>query len=507
MSYSPSALRYGSHKIGPYRYGDMKWDDYHLDIQYAVEEGAQNIVSATRDQAGQLESIGTTLEDLRSDLNMGFSLMIERLDEQISLTQAVIEELRGIHKTLKSPLITQADELVGLGHDNLRRGLLGKALECFLRSEQLYDVNPILHFYIGKLHLDGRDETDNLINWPEAERHMLLAAKYAKAQGEEMKNWLIVWDEAYLHAAEANYLMSSEAARLGNSSEAAASMQRAAQLAEQGARGRDRLYFAAKCRCRLGNNSAALDILRKLADSFHWYWSKAAVDPDLAPIRSEIVALSETILTEAGPHTRQAMDSFEGAKRSVKNARDVDSRFSNGYYTTEVTALETSVQGQEKVLHSRKGSMGEVVKACDALRQHGATLTSSIVDEHIGILEGRLRPFIAEVSQEETKLDQVRREYSFGTFFASVVVWTLLGTPVACLVVHKASEGFTQGASEGFPYAVAIAVIINLIVVWPGRQIQQQLRLRAASQRAQGPRERLNGEIYKIRDLKAKLLS
>lgn len=285
MSYSPAILRYGSQKIGPYRYGDMKWDDYHLDLLYAVEEGAQNIVSATREQTGQLESIGSTLEGLRSDLNMGFSLMIERLDEQIGLTEAVIEELRGIHKTLKSPLITQADELVGLGHDNLRRGLYGKALECFLRSEQLYDVNPVLHFYIGKLRLDGRDETDDLVNLPEAERHMLLAAKYAKAQGDEMKNWLIVWDEAYLRAAEANYLMSSEAARLGNSSEATTSMQRAAQLAKQGARGRDRIYFAAKCECRLGNNSATLEILRKLADSFHWYWSKAAVNPDLEPVR------------------------------------------------------------------------------------------------------------------------------------------------------------------------------------------------------------------------------
>jgi hypothetical protein len=333
----------------------------------------------------------------------------------------------------------------------------------------------------------------------------LLAAKYAKGQGEEMKNWLIVWDEAYLLAAQANYLMSSEAARLGNTSVAEASMRRAAQLAEQGARSRDRIYFAAKCECRLGNKSAALDILNKLADSFHWYWSKAAVDPDLAPIRSEIVALSETILTEPGPQTRHALDSFEGAKRSVANSRDLDSQFSHGYHATEVAALESLLEGQNHVLYSRKGSMGEVIEACDAIRQNGAMLTRSIIDEQIGILEGRLAPFNAEVTQEETKLDQVKREYSFGKFFGGVVGWTVCLTPAACFLGHRPSERFTQATSESIPYAVAISVIINLIVVWPGRRIQQQSRLRAALRRAEGPRERLNGEIYKMRDLKAKL--
>jgi len=185
MSYSPSALRYGSYKIGPYRYGEKKWDDYQLDIQYAVQEGSENTAGEIREQtrrvASELGSIGSSIEDLRSDLNMGFSLMVERLEEQIALTGAVIEELQGIHKTLKSPLITQADELFRLGYDNLRRGLFDKALECFLRSEKLYDVNPLLQCRMGMVYLQGRDDTENLVNLPEAERHMLLAAKYAKA--------------------------------------------------------------------------------------------------------------------------------------------------------------------------------------------------------------------------------------------------------------------------------------------------------------------------------------
>jgi hypothetical protein len=86
-------------------------------------------------------------------------------------------------------------------------------------------------------------------------------------------------------------------------------------------------------------------------------------------------------------------------------------------------------------------------------------------------------------------------------------LFTLLATPVACLAVGKGSEGLGQAALDGLPYAVATSVIISLVVVWPGAEIRQQLRLRAASRRVQGPRQSLSDEIYKMRDLKAKLLS
>jgi hypothetical protein len=510
MSYTPAVLRYGSYKIGPYRYGEKKWDDYLLDIQYAVQEGSEDIAREAREQTSQLGSIASSIEDLRSDLNMGFSLMVGRLEEQITLTQAVIEELQGIHKTLKSPLITQADELIRLGHDNLRRGLFGKALECFLRSEQLYDVNPILQFHIGMVYLEGRDDTENLVNLPEAERHLLVAAKYAKAQEAEFKGSRIVWDDAYLHAAEANYLMSSEAARLRRSSEAAAYLQRAAQLAQQGARGRDRFYLAAKCHCLLGNGAAAKDIIRKLADAFHWYYSKAAADPDFMAIRDELVALQETLLSEPGPLTQQAKESLARATTCVENARDVDSRFSHRYHAQEIAALETSLRAQEGLLHSRKASMGEVAEGCNDIRQNGAKLTRTIIDEQIGILEGRLAPFISEVHQEKTKLDEVRRGASFGVFMGSVIVWTLILTPVACLVVsfpQRLEYVVHHGIPAGFLYALGISIIISLVAVWPGRQIRQQSKVRAASQRTHEPINRLNGEISKLRELRATLLS
>ncbi len=510
MSYSPAVLRYGSMKIGPYRYGEKKWEDYVLDVRDAVQEGADKVQRAVREQTTQLASLHSSLEEFRSDLNMGFALMVETLQEQISATQAVIEELQGIHKTLKSPLITQADELLRLGEDNLRRGLMNKALECFLRSEQLYDVNPILQFHIGLLYLEGRDDTDNLINLREAERHLLLAAKYAKAQEAEFKNWCTVWDDAYLHAAEANYLMSSEAASLRSSTDATTCLERAAQLAERGARGRDRFYLAAKCHCLLGNSSAAIAIIRRLSDAFHWYCSKAAADPDFRCITADLVAMHETLLSEPGPLTRQAQDSIALTRTWLERAREVDSRLSHGYHAQEIATLASSLRSQEEDLSSRKVSMQAVLEASESIHNNGAKLVRSIIDDHIGILEGQLAPFVSEVNAEKAKLDELQHKGSLGIFVGSVVIWTLCLTPVACAVIsfpRGLDYVVNHGLPTGFLYAFGVSMLVSFAVVWPGRQFRQHLKLRATSRRNEGPINRLNQEIRKLRDMRTILFS
>ena len=75
-------LRYGSNKglVTDYRYGTKKWDDYLLDIGYAVEKQGATIQSQIRSSeilyAKQVEGQRATVEALaaiNSDLSWGLS--------------------------------------------------------------------------------------------------------------------------------------------------------------------------------------------------------------------------------------------------------------------------------------------------------------------------------------------------------------------------------------------------------------------------------------------------
>src|ERR1700734_1380899 len=115
----------------PYHYGVFKWDDYLLDIRETIEAG--NLVqrkdgrrNATleavreqtqelRAQTSQLQELERTLEsgfeDMRASFEWGFTLLADRMDTQIEQLSQIAARLDAIHKTLQSPLLTQAREL------------------------------------------------------------------------------------------------------------------------------------------------------------------------------------------------------------------------------------------------------------------------------------------------------------------------------------------------------------------------------------------------------------
>jgi tetratricopeptide (TPR) repeat protein len=106
--------------------------------------------------------------------------------------------------------VNQARELFRIGQERLGKGLLDKALEAFLQSEQKNDVDFLLQLQIGKLHLYGRDAASNVIDLPQAERHLLLAARYADAEKGTIPGWNEYCGQAYFHAAVAVYLLGEQ---------------------------------------------------------------------------------------------------------------------------------------------------------------------------------------------------------------------------------------------------------------------------------------------------------
>ena len=212
-----------------YYYGEHKWDEYLLDIQDTIESGHaadqkamqkqandraaanEEHLDVLREQAEHMrhieDALESGLEELRAEFEWGFSLMVDRMDTQIEHLSQIAARLDAIHKTLQSPLRTQARELFQLGLEHFHKGLLDRALEAYLKAEEKNEVDFPLQLQIGKLYLYGRDEDDNVIDCTKAEKHLLLAARYADAEKGTFSQWNVYCGEAYFHAAVAAYLI------------------------------------------------------------------------------------------------------------------------------------------------------------------------------------------------------------------------------------------------------------------------------------------------------------
>lgn len=312
--------------FGPYHYGVYKWDDYLLDIQDAIKGGnlakrqvvqrQEEAVEVAREQAEELrrqtahlDEIAQTLEigfeGLRAEFQWGFTLMVDRMDTQIDQLDQIAAKLDAIHKTLQSPLLTQAKELFQIGQENYRKGLLDKALDAYLKAEQKNEVYFPLQLQIGKLFLYGRDEDDDVINLPEAERHLLLAARYAGAEKGTVPQWNRYCGEAYFHAAVAAYLVGEQEEAAGRPDSVRACLERAlghlTKAATLWSQFTEIVYLQAKCHALLGQTQQAVQKLEILSDRDRRYFAKATEDRDFKSLGAEVETVFRRATITPGP--------------------------------------------------------------------------------------------------------------------------------------------------------------------------------------------------------------
>jgi tetratricopeptide (TPR) repeat protein len=335
--------------IGPYYYGKRKWDNYLLDIQQTIESGnaanrqgarlqsealeiAHEQVEELRQQTEQLRNIDQTLqsglEELRAEFEWGFTLMVDRMDTQINLLSKVAAELDAIHQTLKSPLINQAQELFRLGEQHFNEGLLDRALKDFLDSEQKNEVHPLLQLQIGKLYLYGCSDTYNLVDLPQAERHLLLAARYADAKKKTLSKWSDLCGQAYFHAGVASYLIGEQEQTAGHPDSMRTCLERAlghlAKAAALWPRFTEILYTKAKCHALLGQIQDAEQNLEALSDRDRRYSAKAAQDDDFNAFRAGVEVLFKRATESPGPLARAASAKIDGATEALTWAKRSD---------------------------------------------------------------------------------------------------------------------------------------------------------------------------------------
>jgi tetratricopeptide (TPR) repeat protein len=345
--------------IWPYHFGEHRWDNYLLDLHESLEANAgtsQGILQAQerateiyREQADelqqqtiQLEAIRDSLDEIQADLRWGFNVVIDRLDRQIAVFSEAVKALDAIHKTLQSPLMTQAKELFDWGEDRFHKGLYDKALDAFLHSEQKNEVNFLLQLRIGTLFLEGRNRDCNVIDLPSAEKHLVLADRYAQAEAKSVPNWREFSGEARYRAGMAAYLIGEQKQQAGDSSAMRACLERAVEHFQRSLQFRDNnctIYSQAKCHALLGQKQDALALFEMLSDRNRKYLAEVTHDPDFDSIRNDVERVLKQAVENPGPRARRAATRLDDADKLLKWTKQVVSNTAS----SQIVAFEQSL--------------------------------------------------------------------------------------------------------------------------------------------------------------------
>lgn len=239
-----------------------------------------------------LEDVNHELEKLHADFNYNMALLIDEVMINNKLFTDLINKLDTIHKTLESPTLTQAREFYNIGCERLSKGLLDKALEAFLEAEKKNDTDFFTQFHIGKLYLYGADEDDNIVNLASAKKHLLLAARYAKAEITVDSNFSKFAAEALLHASISVYAQLGENEIKNDIDKTNLLLQEAKKLTSDAIKMYkdipESFYHLAKYTSLLNDPESAIHSLESAIVSDRNYAVKVDIDHAFDPIRPHV---------------------------------------------------------------------------------------------------------------------------------------------------------------------------------------------------------------------------
>ncbi len=242
-----------------------------------------------------LEDVNVSIESLHADFNYSMGLLLEQVNTQNKLLSGLLTKLDAIHKTLENPTLTHAREFYHIGCERLSKGLLDKALEAFNEAEKKNDTDFFTQFHIGNLYLYGIDEDDNLLDFEKAKHHLLLAARYAKAELSVDPSFAKLAAEALLQASIAVYVQLGEKHILGNNAKTKALLEEARKLVldaiELHPKLSEALYHSAKYSALLDESQASIPNLEKAIVADRNYAVKVDVDHAFDPVRTHVLEL------------------------------------------------------------------------------------------------------------------------------------------------------------------------------------------------------------------------
>jgi len=473
--------------IYPYYHGQHRWDNYLLDIQDAVEKNSDILREQTeemqeqteelRRQTEELGNIRAGIEGMREEMQLGFMLVVDRMNQQAEMFSKAVARLCAIHETLKSPLMTQANELLKLGLQWEKQGLLDEAREAYLQSEQKNEVNFLLQLSIGMLFLGGTNRQCNVIDVGQAEKHLRLAQRYARAAEKTEPNWKRFCADACYHAGTAAYVSAEQHEGVGDLAGRQKSLEQSLDYLTEALKLRPEftacIYCQGKCYALLGRKAEALERFRVLADRNRDY-SQILQDKDLDDIRPDIQKIFQSAVDNPGllaistaKNLNKADAALAWAKRVQANATRFEPYLRNAHQLLRSFDVNIEVLNRGLIQAVRK--LETITEEAFRVRQNG--------------LESEISSLAAAKSQAEQAIQNLQREmaqggtglgclFAFGAFSLALFAVNSVFAPILNSMLHQHVLTSTTGPLMGL--AIMLTMLGTAVVgFFVGRSISR----------------------------------
>lgn len=177
-----------------------------------LAEQQNNIMQETQRQMRE------NSQQLVSSITSGIGKLANVFEAKLALFENVVDQrafqiktaLDNIAKTLSSPIITKANELRDMAIERMKKGLLDKSLESFLKSYEMNDTDFFVNFQIGKIYLYGNIEGNNLIDLDKAEQFLQQSLRYVNVEEKGNEDIENLKAEILLENAKVNLVQGNE---------------------------------------------------------------------------------------------------------------------------------------------------------------------------------------------------------------------------------------------------------------------------------------------------------
>jgi hypothetical protein len=239
-----------------------------------------------------LQDVNISIESLHADFNYSMGLLLEEAQIHNKLLTLLVDRLDMMQKTLEKPLLTQSRELYHIGCERLSKGLLDKALDAFLQAEKKNDADFFTQFHLGKLYLYGINEDDSVLDLYKAKKHLLLAARYAKAEIPNDASFGRFAAESFFHASISVFAQSGNKDVIDDKVKFRQLLNEANNLASESLKYNSNLseayYHSAKYFALLDEADKAISNLSKAIRLDRNYTIKVDIDRAFDPVRSDV---------------------------------------------------------------------------------------------------------------------------------------------------------------------------------------------------------------------------
>ncbi len=410
-----------------YSFRSQEWRAYLIQIRESIESGTAMDVTLSRDLS---QTVQTSIQDLRCDLNSALTLIADMLEQQSGLLENILADVKAIRRSSEFRLLTRARELYLMGLDRFKRELYGKALHLFLKAEKSNDVDYPLQLQIGLSYLFGCSKEENIIDPAKAEEHFLLAVKYAKAYQDCLPQWHVCVGLAYFHASRAAYVQAKEQ-KTGGRQRVLFHLGRALSHANEGVQiwqecceGR---YLRAKILCLMGKRHDALEEMKFVVDRDRRYLRKADADEDFNSARHTLADLPKYILQSPGPVSRQAYVLLQTITRVTVSVKETF----KGHNLQQINAVEERITNATTALARMDTDMAHLLRGIQETRQNLIQLVDQLVQSQIDVLQEKNLQKYHRVEE----IGRTKSEYTgtgLGCLFAILLV---IGIPTIAVTL------------------------------------------------------------------------